>query len=283
MRDISARPPKDGGPSRPKGQTRGHAASTLWRTVVATCRPGVSLLVMLASASGAAAQSAADWEFQVTPYAWLSGLAGDVGTIPGLPAGSVDLSFGDILEDLDFAGMLMASARNGPWVVLVDATYVRTSSTETLRGVVFDSVTVESETTTLALAVGRTLAETERGSVDAYLGARAWWLENTFDLRGVGGGFSTRTEKADWIDPLIGIAGRARASDRWTLFGAFEVGGFGVGAESEWSAIAGATYQFTELFGASVAWRHLEIDYDEDGVLFNVRQSGPVLGATFRF
>ncbi|WP_156953419.1 hypothetical protein [Afifella pfennigii] len=59
---------------------------------------------------------AQDWEFQVTPYAWLSGLSGDVGTIPGLPAGSVDLSFGDILDDLDFAGMLLASARNGPWV-----------------------------------------------------------------------------------------------------------------------------------------------------------------------
>lgn len=226
---------------------------------------------------------AQDWEFQVTPYAWMSGLSGDVGTIPGLPAGSVDLTFADILEDLDFAGMLLASARNGPWVVYLDTTYVRVSPTESLGGVVFDRVEIESETTTLALAVGRTLAKTEQGSVDAYLGARAWWLENTFDLRAVGGGRSSRTEKSNWVDPLIGIAGRYAVTDRWTLFGALEVGGFGVGADSEWSVLAGATWQVNDTFGASFGWRHLEVDYKEDGVVFDVRQSGPVLGATFRF
>jgi hypothetical protein len=240
---------------------------------------GIAFLATMAST----AARAQDWEVQVTPYAWLSGLEGDAGTIPGLPAGSVDLSFGDILKDLDFAGMLMASARNGPWVVFLDTTYVRTSSTKKLGGVVFDRVEVESETTTLALAVGRTLAETEQGSVDAYLGARAWWLENTFDLRGVGGGRTERTEKANWVGPLVGMAGRYRVADRWTLFGALEVGGFGAGAGSEWSVLAGATWQVTDTFGASFGWRHLEVDYDEDGVVFDVRQSGPVLGATFQF
>lgn len=236
-----------------------------------------------ALATGAEAQSVQGWEFQITPYAWMSGLSGDVGTIPGLPAGSVDLSFGDILEDLDFAGMLMGSARHGPWVIYLDTTYVRTSSTESLGGILFDRVEVESETTTLALAAGRTIAETPQGSIDAYLGARAWWLENTFELRGVGGGKRGRTEEANWVDPLIGVAGRYRASDRWTLFGALEAGGFGVGADSEWSLLAGATYNFTEGFGVSFGWRHLEVDYDEDGVVFDVRQSGPVLGATFSF
>lgn len=240
-------------------------------------------LVSVALVSGVAGSQAQEWEFQVTPYAWMSGLSGDVGTIPGLPAGSVDLAFGDILEDLDFAGMLMASARSGPWVFYLDTTYVRTSSAEKLGGVVFDRAEIESETTTLALAVGRTLTRTPRGSVDAYLGARGWWLENTFELRGIGGGRIERTEKADWVDPLVGMAGRYRVADRWTLFGALEVGGFGVGADSEWSALAGATWQVGEAFGASFGWRHLEVDYDEGGVVFDVRQSGPVLGATFRF
>lgn len=142
---------------------------------------------------------------------------------------------------------------------------------------------VDSETTTLALAVGRTFAETDRGWLDAYLGARAWQLENTFDLRAIGGGGTRRTEKADWIDPLIGAAGRYRLTERWTLFGALEFGGFGVGAESEWSVLAGATWQVTDAFGASFGWRHMEVDYDKGGVVFDVRQSGPVIGATFRF
>ena len=240
-------------------------------------------MMVLGTGSMAHAQSAGDWEFSVTPYAWLSGLSGDVGTIPGLPSGSVDLSFGDILDDLDFAGMLMASARNGPWVLYLDTTYVRTSSTEPLGGVVFDNVKIDSETTTLALAVGRTLSETSQGSVDAYLGARAWWLDNQFTLTRVGGGVSSRTEKADWIDPLIGVAGRYQLSDQWTLFGALEAGGFGVGADSEWSVLAGATWQVNDRFGVSFGWRHLEVDYRETDVVFDVAQSGLVIGATYKF
>lgn len=245
--------------------------------------PGLLLALVLGSGAPLRAQDATHWEFQVTPYAWMSGLSGDVGTFPGLPPARVDLSFRDILEDLDVAGMLMASARNGPWVVLLDTTYVRTSETKKFSGVVIDRMEIESATSTLALAVGRTIAEPPQAKVDAYFGARAWWLENTFELRGVGGGRAGRTEKANWVDPLVGMAGRYHVADRWTLFGALEVGGFGVGADSEWSALAGATYQFTDAFGASFGWRHLEVDYDEDGVLFDVRQSGPVLGATFRF
>jgi hypothetical protein len=149
--------------------------------------------------------------------------------------------------------------------------------------VLFDSVAIKSETTTFALALGRTVAETPQGSLDAYVGARAWWLENRFTLNEVGGGLSSRTEKANWVDPLIGVAGRYALSDRWSLFGSLEVGGFGVGAESEWSVLAGATYHFSERFSTSFGWRHLEVDYDEDGVLFDVAQSGPLLGATFRF
>ena len=229
------------------------------------------------------AQEAREWEMQITPYAWISGLSGHLGAIPGLPASGVDLSFGDILDDLDVAGMLMASARNGPWVIYLDTTYVRTSSSEELGGVVFDRVEIESETTNFALAVGRTITQTPQSSVDAYFGARAWWLKNTFDLRGVGGGKSSRSERANWIDPLVGIAVRHSASERWDLFGNAEVGGFGVGADLEWSVMAGATYSITEAFGVSVGWRYLAVDYDKGGIVYDVNQSGPVLGATFRF
>ena len=99
----------------------------------------------------------------------------------------------------------------------------------------------------------------------------------------VGGGSADRTEKTDWVDPLVGVAGRCQASDRWPLFGAIEVGGSGVGADSEWSVLAGATYDVTDGFGVSAGWRHLEVDHDGNDVLFDLSQSGPVIGATFRF
>lgn len=243
---------------------------------------GAACLVVLAGALSSAAE-AQDWDVQVTAYGWFSGLSGDVGTIPGLPSGSVDLSFGDILEDLEFAGMALTRAQNGPWVYYLDLTYARTSSTERLGGVVFDGVTVDSETTTLAFAVGHTISETASASFEAYFGARAWWLDNSFDLRTVGGGRVQRDESDSWVSPLVGVAGRTQVADKWTLFGAVEVGGFGIGADSEWSVLAGATYQINDRFGVNFGWRHLEVDYENDGVVFDVRQSGPVIGATFRF
>lgn len=243
------------------------------------------LACLLTASAWASAQAdeVGGWEFQVTPYAWMSGLNGEVGSIPGLPPVDVDMSFGDILDDLEFAGMVFASARKGPWVVLLDATYARTSTTEGLGGVIFDSVRIKSETATLAAAVGRRVIATPGASLDAYAGARAWWLDNKFELRTVAGGQSNRTEDASWVDPLIGVAARFDPAQDWTVFGALEVGGFGVGADFEWSVLTGATYRFNDTVGMTLGWRHLDVDYDEDGVVYDVSQSGPVLGATFRF
>ena len=68
-----------------------------------------------------------------------------------------------------------------------------------------------------------------------------------------------------------------------TLVAARMLGGFGVGADLEWSVMAGATYAVTERFGLTMAWRYLAVDYEQDGIVFDVTQSGPLLGATFRF
>jgi hypothetical protein len=205
-----------------------------------------------------------------------------VGSFPGAPASAVDLSFRDVLDNLDLAGMLMASARRGPWVFYLDTTYASLSSTASLSGAYRD-VRVDSETTTFSLALGRTIRETEQGALQAYVGARAWWLNNEIMLRETGGAVRNQEEDANWIDPLVGIAGNHRISDRWTLFGAAEVGGFGVGADSEWSVVFGGTFRVNETLDLNVGWRHLDVDYEEDGVLYDAGQSGPLVGATFRF
>jgi hypothetical protein len=70
----------------------------------------VSLPASPVSATVAAAQPAAEWDFQVTPCAWMSG---DAGAIPSAAA-CVDPSFGDILQDPDAAGMPTASAHRMP-------------------------------------------------------------------------------------------------------------------------------------------------------------------------
>ncbi|SDJ54010.1 hypothetical protein [Aliiruegeria lutimaris] len=235
-------------------------------------------------ATQAVAQS--QWEFTVSPYAWLAGLEGDLGTLPGLPSEKVSLSFGDIVEDLDYGLFLFASARNGPWVLFFDGSAVQTTSSESVGGPIVDSIEVESRTSNLALAAGRTVAGNNVSNLDVYIGARAWWLENEITVKtqtATGLGKIKKSSDASWVDPLIGIAGQYAASDRWNLFGSAEIGGIGLGADLEWGLMAGATYEVNERFGLTFAWRYLAVDYEEDGIVFDVTQSGPLLGATFRF
>lgn len=253
------------------------------RSSVGACL-GAGTLAALA-ASPAIAQSG--WEFQLAPYAWLAGIDGDIGALPvsGLPPQSVSLSFGDVLDDLDFAGMLFGSARRASWVFFLDATYVKTTSKDAIPPVV-DRLTATSQTTTLALAAGRTLSDGEHHRVDAYVGARAWWLDNDFKATiapAFGGGQLRAGTDADWIDPLVGVAATYAASDAWSLFGSAEIGGFGAGADFEWSAMAGATWSLGERWGLVIAYRALGVDYSGGGVVYDVVQSGPVVGATIKF
>ena len=248
--------------------------STL-KLISASIAMGTSLF-----ATSSVAQS--NWEFNVTPYGWLAGLEGDLGTVPGFPAQSVDLSFGDILDDLDYGLFLFSSARNGPWVIYFDGSMVKTTSKESGSGTIVNKIITESRTSTLALAIGRTVSSSQRHNVDAYVGARAWWLDNEFTVDTVFGKRKSDSD-ASWIDPLIGLAGQYTINDRWSVFGNAEVGGFGVGADWEWGLTAGANYAFTDTFSLAFGWRVLSVDYDDKGIVFDATQSGPLIGATFRF
>lgn len=244
---------------------------------------GTALAVGVAG-TGVQAQSA--WEFSVTPYGWLAGLDGDLGALPGFPSQDVSLSFGDILDDLDYGVFLFASARNGPWALFLDGSAVQTTSTEQIGGAAVDSIEVQSRTSNLAFALGRSVASSETHNIEAYVGLRAWWLDNEFTVNtqpGTGLGTVRAGSDANWVDPLVGLAGQYAASDRWMLFGSAEIGGFGVGADLEWSLTAGAIYSVNDLFGLTFGWRYLAVDYDNDGIVFDVSQSGPLIGATFRF
>ncbi|MGZ8347015.1 MAG: hypothetical protein ACXWUP_07900, partial [Allosphingosinicella sp.] len=64
------------------------------------------------------------WEFSATAYIWFSGLGGDVATFPAVPPVDVDASFGDIFDNLNFAGMAVLQARNDRFVAMADIGYV---------------------------------------------------------------------------------------------------------------------------------------------------------------
>lgn len=224
-----------------------------------------------------------DWNFQITPYAWYAGISGTSGTLPPLPPSDLDMSFSDVTDVLDVAGMILAAARNGPWVVFLDTTYVETTQTDPLGGILLEEFETNSKTTTLSLAVGYSVYQDQEINLDAYVGARAWWLETEGTVRTTFGTSRKQSESESWIDPLFGLSARYRFADRWLVYGALEAGGLGVGARSEFSALFGLSYALADWFEIALGYRHISVDYRKNDVIYDVDQSGPVLGGVFRF
>ncbi|XDA97016.1 hypothetical protein AB1M95_12890 [Sulfitobacter sp. LCG007] len=243
-------------------------------------RPLIAALALsIAAGHGTAAQ---EWDVQVTPYAWLLGMSGDVGSF-GLPAADVDLSFGDILENLDYSFFVLGIARHENFSVFFDGMTSKLSHSEDVERPDVDEVGLVSKTTNVMLSLGGTLAQSPTRRLEAYGGARAWWLSNEFEVSQTGGPSRTVKSDADWVDPVVGLVGTYRINDRFTLFGNAEVGGFGVGSDLSWSIFAGTFYTYSDRIDLSVGWRYMSVDYADDEVTFDVDQSGPVIGATFRF
>ncbi len=126
-------------------------------------------LVLLATPQAALAEDA--WSFKVLSYIWMSGLTGDVASFPGTPPAEVDMSFGDILENLDIAGFIVGEARHGDLFFRGELAYASISSSPDTPGGAFSEADITAKTFQGALAVGYTVNRGPNHRIDAYAGA----------------------------------------------------------------------------------------------------------------
>jgi len=233
-----------------------------------------ALMAVVAFAPTTAA--AQDWSGQVTLYGWGAGVTGDFTPVPGTTL-SFDKSLSEVLEDLDAAFFATGIARRGNLVLFGDLTYSSSSrSGITPVGPASGEVTLRS----LTLAAGRRFDAGGGSTLDVLGGLRAWRIDGSVSVPLVGVDIAPR---ADFVDPIIALRGNVPLSDRWSLLGYIDVGGFGAGSDLTWQASATANYQATDNLYLSIGWRHLYVDYSDGGTVFEGAMTGPVIGATWRF
>lgn len=97
------------------------------RTLVCTC---TAALLLAANAPAGAETQAGAWQYELTPYLWGAAMRGDVQS-GHLPKIGVDMSFGEIVDILDFGLMGAFEARNGRWGLLSDMVYMKVSDDAT--------------------------------------------------------------------------------------------------------------------------------------------------------
>ena len=225
-----------------------------------------------------------DWQHTATVYLIGAGIDGKAGVGPVV--GDVDVSFGDILDSLEFGAMAGYRGEKGPWAIVGDMIYMDLEQDKDGLGPVGQSrATVELEQLILELDVSRKVTE----RIDAYAGLRYWDVDSTVTV--VGGGPLGETLNGalgeDWVDLLVGLRYAVPIGESWLFVIRGDVAPFGTGADKSWHSTAYFAWQFGEHANLLLGYRHLDVDYDEgegaNRFLMDLGQGGPTVGLAWQF
>jgi hypothetical protein len=221
------------------------------------------------------------WTFAVSPYFWAAGMSGDTGLF-GLPTVHMDMDFGDILNELDFAAMAIGEARYDRYSIFTDIMYTKISSGRgTPRGIIADNVSVTSETFAGLVGAGYSVLQSDRGNLDVVAGLRIWNASTEIAFSGGILDGVKREDSATWVDGLGGIRAKYSITDKVYFTGWGLVGGGG--ADVDWDVAGGIGYSFNEKVSAVAGYRALGVDYSNDGFVMNVVEQGPIFGVVMHF
>ena len=241
--------------------------------------------LILYTAPSYGANDDSSWNFQLAPYAWLAGLDGSVATLPGLPPADIDIDFyDDILGNINGAFMLVGEARKGRFGMTLDLVYTDIEIDSAIPGENFTTLTSQTTNWIVSAAGFYRLTATDKAFIDGLVGVRYWSADSKLTLSGGPAGFYAIDNKEEWFDPIVGLKGLTMLGhSKFFLSGFLIIGGFGAGSDFIWDINANLGYQWGEKFSTTLGYRYLDVDYEDDGFLYDVAQQGPTLGLSWRF
>ena len=189
----------------------------------------------------AAPLHAQEWKHEVAPYMWASAMSGK-STVGPLEA-DVDMSFGDILDDLEFGFMGTYRGTRDRFSVSVDVVYMALSSDfKGPQGYVKGEVDVDQ--TAFEVNAGWEVAE----RLTIIGGLR--YNDVSADIS-INGPLGKRKGAGDekWVDPIVGAHYTIPLADKWSFTLRGDVGGFGIGSKFAWQGIGTLRWQLREQLG----------------------------------
>ncbi|CUK09237.1 hypothetical protein RUE5091_03153 [Ruegeria denitrificans] len=239
---------------------------------------GIVTTALLASMATTASAQQSEWSYEATVYLFMPETETSIET----PSGTLDgtLSFSDALENLDFAFMGALAATNGQWSILADYNYTNLSFGDTGPG--GGELETSVKTQFLTALVGYRVRNDPSVKVDIAGGLRWYSTDTDFSLTPGGGPTLTSTADESWVDPLVGVRARFTLSDSWTSTAYVDYGGFRSGSQT-WSVLLTADYIINDRWVLRGGYRYISFDHEIDGNDYEFDQSGPLIGATYRF
>ena len=227
-----------------------------------------------AQAAGARAESG--WSNQGLIYLLGPTLDGTSGVGPFDT--DVDLSAGDVFDNLDSAFLGMYRGEGERWGVLVDIVYMDLKADGSGdRGAL--SGEVELEQTTAIVSATYRLSPTTQLMTGALYNDISGSISLTGPLRETRG----QSMGDDWVDPIVGVLYETPiGAGNWSFTGSAQIGGFGVGSDLVTILTGSFSYRFNEWSSVDIGYRYLDFDYEDgdgpDRFKFDMKEHGPAIG-----
>ena len=241
----------------------------------------------LNTATAQEVSSPGGYQFFVTPYLWLSSVhATTLTPLAREPEVNSNVSFIDLLSHLDGAPFMgSAEVRYAQLGFLVDAIHLPVSTTITTHDIFFHggNAALKANMGT-GIALYRVLEDPVQFA-DAGLGFRAWGFSSRVELNpGLLPGVSV-TPGGGWTDPLLGARYHRELGNGFALTAYGDVGGFGVGAHTDWQVLGTVDYALSPSWNLHLGYRSLNFNItgSEGRFGFNVHMRGPLIAGTFCF
>ena len=247
------------------------------------------------------AQSATDWQFQASVYAYLPTISGKSIFPPQSGGSSASVDIDAILEDLKFAFMGSFEARRGQWGAFTDVIYMDIGDTnEQSRSLSLGRVAipagVNAKTTYDLKGWVWTLAGTYRAiasreaTLDVLAGARMldvrpkvnWELTGNVGPIALPDRSGNREAKLQNWDAIVGVKGRVGLGQEGKWFVPYYLD-VGTGeSDFTWQAMGGVGYTFG--WGDVVAaWRYTDYEMKSGDAVEELNFNGPAIAAVFRW
>jgi hypothetical protein len=223
----------------------------------------------------------------VTPYLWLAGIyATTVTPLPRIPEVNSSVGPFQLLGHLDGAPLMgSAEIHDGPISLLGDVLHVPVSTNITTRNVFFQGGKAELQTNTGTALLLYRVCDSPNQFADLGAGFRAWGFGANLELNpGLAAGQSVN-QRAGWGDPLIGGRYHFDFGNGFGLSAYGDVGGFDLGAHTDWQVIGTVDYALNSWINLHVGYRSLNFNYTSSNgnFGFDVHMRGPIFAGTFRF
>jgi len=207
----------------------------------------------------------------------------------------IEIDFGQIVDNLDFAFAANVEARKGRWGFIVDTQYLKLGVAPDIEtpGPILQPILDASLQYVLLNSVVTWRQPIDNGWIDFFAGIRYTDFKTTLEFDpgaplnpGLG---VTHQIHPTWVSPSFGVRAAIDLTDKWYVLVRGDIGGFGAGSKLTWSFNGGVGYSISKSFDLTLTFRVIDDEYNEgtpgaaDYFEWDIKAYGGQLGLVFHW